>query len=57
MESSVIRSFQFDLPDVSLVCLDCDAVAIPFDDAVQHSSTLLEVWISPDHMLLDFVLS
>ena len=57
----MIRSFLFEafeyLPDVSLVCLDCDAVAILFDDAVQYSSTLLEVWVSPNHLLLDFLFS
>ena len=42
---------------VSLVCLDCDAVAIPVGDAVQYSPTLLEVWVSPEHLLLDCVLS
>ena len=34
-------------PDVSLICLNCDAVVIPFDDATQHSSTLLKDGIFP----------
>ena len=36
-------TFQY-LPDVSLICLNCDTVVIPFDDAIH------------DHLLLDLVL-
>ena len=35
---------------MSLVCIDGDTVTIPFNDAIQYSSTLLQIWIFPDHL-------
>ena len=55
----VIRLFKIRqyLPDVSLVCLDCDAVATQLDDTIQDSSALLKVCIFLNHLFLDLISS
>ena len=51
-----LKVFQY-LSDASLIRLDCDAATIPPNDAIKYSSTLFKVWISPDHLFLDLILS
>ena len=47
----MVRSLQLeafhDLSDIPLIYLNCDAIAIPFNDTVEYSPALLEVWVSP----------
>ena len=45
------------LPHVTLTRLDRDAVATPLADTIQGSSSLLEVRIFNNHLLIDFVFS
>ena len=44
------------LSDMPLICLNSDAVTIPFNDAVEYSPALLEVWVSPEYLFPDLIL-
>ena len=44
------------LSDMPLICLNCDAVAIRFNDTVEYSPALLEVWVSPEYLFPGLIL-
>ena len=52
----MVRSLQLEalhyLSDMPLICLNSDAVTIPFNDAVEYSPALLEVWSPPSTCFL-----
>ena len=41
---------------IPLIGLNCDAVAIPFNDTVEYSPALLEVWVFPEFLFPDLTL-
>ena len=55
----VVRSFQLEalhyLSDMPLICLNCDSVRV-FNDTVECSPALLEVWVSPEYLFPDLIL-
>ena len=51
------QGISFNLPDMSLIRLNCDAVATPFNDTIQYSCVLLKVCVFLNHLILDLVFS
>ena len=56
----MVRSLQLEtlhyLYDMPLICLNCDANAIPFNNTVENFPALLEVWVSSEYLFLDLIL-